>query len=435
MIPKLEEAFGLTVTFNTTEDCNLRCTYCYEINKQDKHLNYELAKKFIDHLVSDEDYLDTGFPDSGKDGKCDPEQAGLIVDFIGGDAFMNVELVDKIVTYLQFKIMTTNTYRAQIFRRFWRISISTNGTLFGDPKVKAFIDKWLPVLSVGISIDGCPEIHDLNRVFPDGSGSLEIIKKHLPWFQSRFPNEGRSTKSTLAKSSIPYISKSLKYMHEELGLTNINQNFIMEDAGCNEEDYKLFDAQLAESVNYTYEHRNCLYWSMLDKEVFANHHLSEGEDWTCEGKCGSGIMPCLSIDGDIYPCFRWLPHTQTKADHPYKVGSADKGFFNPVAFKQVREGAYRANCTREEKCRTCEFESACSYCIGGCYSEFQDFVRTTYICEITKLQCYWAVIYWYMYDNEISTWQELFGFLGVNSSEEAHQRIQALKVTDSLYGD
>ena len=36
MLRRLNEKSGLNATLNTTEDCNLRCKYCYEINKQKK---------------------------------------------------------------------------------------------------------------------------------------------------------------------------------------------------------------------------------------------------------------------------------------------------------------------------------------------------------------------------------------------------------------
>jgi uncharacterized protein len=145
------------------------------------------------------------------------------------------------------------------------------------------------------------------------------------------------------------------------------------------------------------EHRGDLFWSMLSKEQFGYAHLSTGVDWDATGHCGSGAMPALSVDGGIYPCIRWLPHTQVdKAD--FIVGTAKDGFTNKENFLKVREGAYRSNCSRDEKCRSCEVESACSYCIGGCYSEFGEFRRTTYICEITKLLVTWARRYWDEYN-------------------------------------
>ena len=134
-------------------------------------------------------------------------------------------------------------------------------------------------------------------------------------------------------------------------------------------------------------------------DQFADHCLSSGDDWSCKGHCGSGSMPCLGINGNIYPCFRWAPHTQPKdKPEPIVVGDVHKGMYNKAGFELVRKMSTRDNCTKDSKCRTCIYESACSYCIGGCYAETGDFIRLTYICEITKIQSKWAKVYWNEYN-------------------------------------
>ena len=42
-----------TVTFQITDGCNLRCTYCYQINKGTRVMTFETAKRFFDMLVAD----------------------------------------------------------------------------------------------------------------------------------------------------------------------------------------------------------------------------------------------------------------------------------------------------------------------------------------------------------------------------------------------
>lgn len=391
MIPATTEQHGLNCTINTTEDCNLRCKYCYEINKRSRTISLDTCRKFIDVLLEDDD--PAGF------GADSPRyEEGLVLDFIGGDSLVDPDLLDKICTYLVFRLNTAGTRNARRWRDKYRFSLSTNGTLFSRPNVRAFCEKWREVFSVGVSVDGCPEIHDLNRVFPDGSPSMPEILKSWDWYRAVFPDNALSTKATCARASIPYLAGSLQFMHEQLGLRYINQNFIMEDDGYTEEDYAELERQMDLCVAYVLEHRDDLYWSMLDRRQFADHHLSTGKDWTEEGHCGSGGMPALSIDGNIYPCFRWLPHTQSGKEDAFVCGSADRGMYNKDAFRRVREGAYRASCTKEEKCRTCEYESACPYCIGGCFAEYGEFRRTTHICRITKIQCAAAEKYWQAYD-------------------------------------
>lgn len=395
MITPLLEQAGLHITINTTEDCNLRCKYCYETNKQPKSINFEYCKKFIDDLLNDEDpcgALLEGTNDLERGTLLASYNDGLILEFIGGDALIDVQLLDKILSYFVMKVNTTDTKNAKAWRSHWRASLSSNGTLFNND-VKKFCEKWRKNLCIEVSIDGCPEIHDMNRVFPDGTGSMNKILEDWDWYKKVFPLDSRVTKATMSKNSIPFMYESLKYMHETLGLVYISQNFIMEDAHLTEEDLHLFEDQFKLCIKYLLEHKDNLYWRMVDKYEFAEHSLSKEEDFYNLGRCGSGSMPCLGINGNYYPCFRWLPHTQKNHSSPIIVGNVEKGFYNKEGYLKVRHGAYRCNCS-EDKCKKCKYESACSYCIAGCYAEFGCFKRATYICDITKIQCKFAKIYW-----------------------------------------
>ena len=387
MINNLPEFPGLNCTINTTEQCNLRCKYCYEVSKRSRNIDFELCRKFIDMV--------TGSSDNFTAMMKKLVSEGIIFDFIGGDSFTDPELLDKIAHYIVYRL---NAVRHPA-RNMWRMSISTNGTLFSNPKVREFCEKWHNQLSVGVSIDGCPEIHDKYRVFPDGSGSMDVIKKWLPWYRSVFPVQSRSTKSTCSKASIPYLYESLVYMHEELGFDYINQNFIMEDTGCTEEDYKILDQQMEKCVQYVLDHRNEMFWGMIDKNYLQRKRLEDPVEDV--GRCGSGCMPCLSLDGLIYPCFRWLPISMPDGKAPELAISGDvnkeEWYFDKMDY--ILEKSKRSECTKDPKCIICEYEPCCPFCIGGCYAEFGDFIRTTYICEITKIQAKWAEIYWREYES------------------------------------
>ena len=173
----------------------------------------------------------------------------------------------------------------------------------------------------------------------------------------------------------------------------------MEDTGCTKEDYEELDRQLEKCCYYVLEHSSEMYWSMIDPNHLIFKKPTEDSDFYTKGRCGSGCMPCLSIDGRIYPCFRWLPHTQ-QTEGVMSVGDVDRGFYNRQNFATVTNGAIRANCTRDPKCLDCEYEPGCAYCIGGCYAEHGDFIRTTHICEITKLMYKWSLKYKELFENQ-----------------------------------
>lgn len=387
MIKNLMEFPGLNCTINTTEQCNLRCKYCYEISKRSRNIDFDLCKNFIDMIT------DTSTQFTSK--MQELLQEGIIFDFIGGDSLIDPVLLDKIASYILYRL---NQVRHPS-RNKWRMSISTNGTLFGNPKVRQFCEKWRNQLAVGVSIDGCPEIHDKYRVFPNGEGSMNKIREWLPWYREVFPVQSKSTKATCSKASIPYLYDSLKFMYEDLGYIYINQNFIMEDTGCTEEDYKLLDKQLEKCVQYVLDHRHEIYWSMIDKLYLQRKKADEPIEPV--GRCGSGCMPCLSIDGLIYPCFRWLPISMPNGIAPECAvgGDANKKEWYFDKFDYILEKSKKSECTKDPKCLICEYEPCCPFCIGGCYAEFGDFIRTTYICEITKLQAKWAEIYWREYES------------------------------------
>lgn len=373
---------------------------CYEQCKRSVRIDIDTVYKFIDRILEDPDPIASkGTPDSWI------PKSGIILDFIGGDSFMTPDIMDKALTYFQYKVnMLHHPYANR-----WRACISSNGTLFGSPDVQRLLEKWGNNLSIGISIDGCPEIHDANRIFTlkgkngEELGSMSTIMKWWPWVAERFPDAVRSTKSTCSKNSIPWLYKSLKFMHEPypegLGITYINQNFIMEDTGCKEDDYVLLDEEYRRCARYLWDHRHEMYWSMLDKHGvnLRSDNFAEYEAGLDRGWCGSGAMPSVAMNGNIYPCFRWLPHTmQDDVDDAegMVVGTADKGFIHKDRFRIVKEATQRK--ISSHYCLDCEYSQGCAYCIGGCYAEFHEFKRTEHICYITKLRNKWSRRYWDM---------------------------------------
>jgi uncharacterized protein len=383
MLEAVKNYEGMDITFQVTEDCNLRCKYCYEVDKRPGKLSFDYAKKFIDIILTDPDPIGV----KGTDHEWIIQQ-GLILDFIGGDALMVPELVDRILQYYMYKAGVLQhkwAYR-------WRASISTNGTLFDNPKVRDFMLKYQKNLSVGVSVDGCPEIHDKNRIWQDGHGTIKDIMKWWDWYLEWVNIENAGTKATCNKDTIPYLFKSIKFLHEEMRLRHINMNFIFEDMRLTQDDLKQLDTEMEKSITYILEHRQDLYVSMFDKCFGIGEPMREpDESW-----CGSGSMPCLSINGKIYPCFRFSPNTMHSRKLDFYVGDVWNGLNHKERFEIVRQQT-RKNIS-PQKCLDCPVESSCAWCIGGAFSKKGEFHRPTNICEIHKLQSKWSRRYWEEYD-------------------------------------
>lgn len=120
-----DQTMAKTATIQVTDNCNLSCTYCYQINKCTHSIDIETGKKFIDDLL-------TGVYDSY--GEYDKAQ-GIILEFIGGEPFLEI---DKIAIFTDYFIQRMIDMNHRWLHRF-RISICSNGVLYFHPKVQAYI--------------------------------------------------------------------------------------------------------------------------------------------------------------------------------------------------------------------------------------------------------------------------------------------------------
>ena len=150
-----------TVTFQVTEDCNLACVYCYQGHKTKKRMSFDTAKKAIDMLLTSDDeniYINPSI------------SPAVILEFIGGEPFLEIDLIDQIVEY--FKKETRRLHHP--WSEMYCISICSNGVLYFDPKVQEFLYKNRNNISFSVTIDGNKELHDSCRVFPDGAPSYDL---------------------------------------------------------------------------------------------------------------------------------------------------------------------------------------------------------------------------------------------------------------------
>ena len=147
-----QNGMAKSITFIVTKDCQLACKYCYLVGKNTKErMTWEVAKEAIDYILDREE---------------DFREESVIWDFIGGEPFLEIELIDKICDYLK-----TEMYRrGHHWFYSYRFSFSTNGINYHTEKVQQFIEKNRSHLSIGITIDGTKRKHDLDRIWKPAVG-------------------------------------------------------------------------------------------------------------------------------------------------------------------------------------------------------------------------------------------------------------------------
>lgn len=360
------------ITFIVTADCNLRCKYCYITHKDASVvMDFEVAKKFIDYLLDNESMK---------------KQEAIVLDFIGGEPLLEVDLIDKICDY--FKVETFKRNSSWYWN--YRINTCTNGVNYSNDKVQAFIKKNYGKIYVSITLDGTKEKHDMQRVFPDGSGSYDIVRNNVNLWLKQFSG---STKVTFASDDLPLLKESIIQLWKD-GIKDISANVVFEDV-WKESDDKIFEEQLVMLADYIID--NDLYNAF--RCTFFNDTIGGAytEDDMTNTSCGAGKMLAVGPNGNIYPCMRYYDYSLNKKDG-LVIGDIDSG----IDFDRVRPfETVMYKYQSDQECLNCEVATGCAFCQGFNYDEADtktNFQRAKYICEMHKARVrannyYFAMLY------------------------------------------
>lgn len=367
-----QDGIAKNITFIVTKDCQLACKYCYLVGKNEKErMSWEVAKAAIDYILDNEQ---------------DFREASVVWDFIGGEPFLEIDLIDKICDYIKVEMYRRNHHWFDSFR----FSFSTNGINYHTDKVQDFIKKNLQHLSIGITIDGTEKKHDLNRIWKgDGpeQGSYKDVVKNIPLWLKQFP--GASTKVTISSADIPYIKESVLHLYS-LGIHEVNINVVFENV-WNEGDDVLFEEQLmqlADAIidNDLYKENACSFFTEnMGKPMDC---VLDNGNW-----CGAGRMLSIDAAGNFYPCTRFAQYS-LRDKKAWIIGNIHEG----IDKNKIRAFLTLDRCTQStQECIDCEVASGCAWCQGENYDAADTptvYQRSTAICKMHKARVRANNYYW-----------------------------------------
>ncbi len=370
-----QSGMAKNITFIVTKDCQLACKYCYLVGKNSKErMPFEIAKQAIDYILSHED---------------DFTEESVVWDFIGGEPFLEIDLIDKICDYIKSELFRLNHH----WFNSYRFSFSTNGINYHSDKVQAFIKKNISHLSIGITIDGTQQKHDLNRIYkqePNSTierGSYKDVVRNIPLWLKQFPGGG--TKVTISSADIPYIKESVLHLYD-LGIHEVNINVVFEDVWEEGDDKKFEDQlmQLADAIidEGWYKDYACSFFSEnigkpMDKVL-------ENQNW-----CGAGKMLSVDAAGNFYPCTRFAAYS-LREKKPIIIGNVKDGINKNL----LRPFLTLDRLTQsKQECIDCEVASGCAWCQGENYDAADTptvYQRSTAICKMHKARVRANNYYW-----------------------------------------
>lgn len=363
-----------TITFIVTKDCQLACKYCYLIGKNNRErMTWDVAKKAIDYILSHED---------------DFQDEGVIWDFIGGEPFLEIDLIDKICDYLKTEMFTRNHH----WFNDYTFSFTTNGLNYDCEKLQKYIAKNKDHLSIAITIDGTEKKHDINRVYKrSGKGSYKDVVRNIPLWLEQFPTVG--TKITISSADIPYIKESVMHVYG-LGIHDVHINCVFEDV-FKEGDDLLFEEQVEQLADAIIDggYYNDYVCSFFDESIGKPlDPVKRNNNW-----CGAGRMLSVDATGNFYPCTRFAKYS-LRDKKPWIIGNVNEG----IDQNRLRPFLLLDRCTQSpQKCIDCEVASGCAWCQGENYDAAEIptlYQRATAICKMHKAQVrannyYWNKLY------------------------------------------
>lgn len=363
-----------SITFIVTKDCQLACKYCYLVGKNSKErMSWTVAKQAIDYILDHEE---------------DMKEESVVWDFIGGEPFLEIDLIDKICDYLKTEMFRRNHH----WFNSYRFSFSTNGINYHTEKVQNFIKKNRDHLSIGITIDGTEKKHNINRIYKDnGHGSYADVARNIPLWLKQFPNA--ATKVTISSADLPYIKESVLHLYS-LGIHEVNINCVFEDV-WKEGDDQLFEDQLIQLADAIID--NGYYTDYVCS--FFSEHLGKPLDCILQNQnwCGAGLMLAVDAAGNFYPCTRFAQYS-LRSKNAWIIGNIHDG----IDYNKLRPFLTLDRCTQSpQKCIDCEVAEGCAWCQGENYDAAETptiFQRSTAICLMHKARVrannyYWNKLY------------------------------------------
>lgn len=317
----------INLVMNISQDCNLRCTYCFASTGHYKGERRLMTKEVAETTLR-------WFFDQAHDSKC------LNLHLFGGEPLINIPLVEYIVEMCK---KLEEEYGKKIY-----INVCTNGTILNEKLLNLIKEN---EIGMQISIDGPKEIHDKYRPMANGCSSYDKLRENVSIMFDNLNKNSIIPRGTISSVEVD-INDIVKHIIDEIGF---NAFFFIPATGTEEQSYAKKDLEE--------------YFKQYDRlvETFLEK-LRNGEEYniypfTTEvdaiGKgirriygCGAGIgFASVDIQGNIYPCMRFTNNKD------YLIGNVYEGL------NEKRQLLFDRTVYNRTKCKECW---ARHFCGGAC---------------------------------------------------------------------
>lgn len=322
-----------SLCLHLAHDCNLRCRYCFGggggFGGSRSLMSVEVGRAAIDFLLRH----------SGSRRHCE-------VDFFGGEPLLNLKAAKDIIDYAR--------RRGEEQGKIFQFTLTTNAVLL-DWETREYLNQ--QGVSLVLSLDGRPEVHDRMRTYADGSGSWEEALNNARALAKERNHDNYYVRGTYTRHNLDFAADVL-FLAEQ-GFRYISVEPVVapeqEDFALREKDLPVVMAEYDKLAAVCRESNRQGGFKFFHFEVDLEHG-------PCLPKrvkgCGAGIeYLAVTPEGDLYPCHQFVGRPG------YLMGNV----LNPrqVLDLALVEKFQQASLFRKPSCANCW---ARYYCGGGCHA-------------------------------------------------------------------
>lgn len=325
-----QEIYALSMIIS--QDCNLRCRYCYADTgtfgqKRRQLMSVETARQAVDFLFA----------------QCGNVRS-LLITFFGGEPLLNFPAIRYTVEYAKQLAAQNNKEIG--------FSITTNGTLL-TPQIQEFLAE--NEVAMMISLDGCKDVHDAARPWTNGTGSYDIVHKHLREV-AQTPAVNYSTIRATMTRNHPDMLGAANHL-AELGFPSFSVDpCYLKDDQLGFHDHNAHFQVLKEEYDRLAEEYIHRAKSGMRMPFHTFDYLMETVEKASPRvySCCAGVgHVSIGADGSLFPCQRMVSETD------YCFGDVWQGITRPEIPQMFKDSHIMAR----SKCASCWARHVCA---GGC---------------------------------------------------------------------
>lgn len=285
-----------------TEQCNLRCSYCYYKDSQSDRatvMDNRTMEAAIDLCLARTLLF---------------RQRSFNITFFGGEPLLRKDAIYAGVAYTKNRIAELIAQKKAPEDFCVRFAINTNGTLF-DEQMLDFCEK--ENFRIYISVDGPALQHNISRRTVNDSGSFDAMFKNLP----RISKMNTVALCTVTREHVAHLAEGVRWIHEQR-FNNMTTSVDF-DGKWTGDDFDSLAEQYQKMALYWLECRNKgekFFLGTIQDKIKLRLRGSRYRMYSCH--VYSGAMG-VATNGNIFPCTRFIT---SKENAPYLQGNVFTGF-------------------------------------------------------------------------------------------------------------